>query len=499
MNRRGFMAATAAAMALPRLARGAAHRTYGGTLVAAILDKGPATMGDANPRTLDPHRARTLLERELAAALHATLLFAPHTGISHRRPGPLVDALALSPKDARVWTLTLRRDLVFADGAPIDAAAVAASLSRTLSLPGGRALAISLSAARARDALTVEIETPVPMRDLAPLLSTTASAIVSTRGNADPFWGPAGAGGFLPGTVSSSSIPGLTLVANPRAALGRAFADKLSLVPALEGADAAAALRKGAVHVTRGTGSAPPRELVRGDAVSTFALVVSPRLSADLRHRIAGAPARHVLCQQFLPHRAEPAVTLLPAAHYGPLVGAVPPDRPRVPKLSPPFRARLAAADVSREMGEVAERLVWDLLEVGIEAKRVYRAPDALEAHAAKELWELMLVEIAPEDRDAGRAIAALASDPLVGPSMGEAALESARTALLELADPDARTTAARAIDEKARDGGLVIPIVHPRRLLRRSDRVEGLPSVLPDGRVDWAEAGVRAERGRTP
>ena len=79
---------------------------------------------------------------------------------------------------------------------------------------------------------------------------------------------------------------------------------------------------------------------MRGDAASTFVLVVSPRVPAEVRARIGAAPARQVLCQQFLPRRAEPAVTLLSSAFFGPLVGGVPPGGPPVAKLSPPFLRR---------------------------------------------------------------------------------------------------------------------------------------------------------------
>lgn len=497
IGRRRFASLAAAALAggaiLPRAAWAAARRRFGGRFVAALLEEGRPTLGSADPRTLDPHAARTRLERELAAALHATLL--PPAGPLLRLAGnergappgawPLVRERTRDRDDPRRWRLALRPGLAFADGSPLRAGEAAASLARGREAPGGRVLRALLARAEADGDGVLVVETASPLADLGPLLSLPGSAIVSPKPPASRF-GPSGAGPFVPDEAASVG-ESIAFRANPTSAVGRAFLDALVFVRRLEGSAAAAALRRGDVHLAGGDAATPAAERLLGEPASTAVLVLHERLSPELRARIAGAPARKVLSDVFLPLRGTPAVTLLPPAWHGALAardasGEVPPRKsPIRPKVT--ASVSLAVADGSPELRAVAERLVWDLLDVGVAAKIGWRTPSALEEHARTDRWDLLLTEWSPGIDDPGFALAALGEDPVL-PAADAGALAA-------IADPDARAAAARAFEDRLRAAGRVVPLVHLRRVLRVAPGVEGM-RILPDGRVDWAEAGLR-------
>src|SRR5207248_7981280 len=128
----------------------------------------------ANPRTLDPHLARTRLERELAAALHVPLFAKARPHFSARNAGLLVEQAAPLSRDARSFALTLRPGLTFSDGSPLLASDVAASLLRSIASPAGRALSLFLGDVVAKDERRVEIATKIPVPDPAALLSSAS-------------------------------------------------------------------------------------------------------------------------------------------------------------------------------------------------------------------------------------------------------------------------------------------------------------------------------------
>ena len=91
----------------------------------------------SDPSSLAPHRATDLVAAEIVTNVCETLV--------RLRPGSLrpegVLATSWATPDQRVWTLTLREGVVFHDGAPLDAAAVAANLEHLRErahLPGTR-------------------------------------------------------------------------------------------------------------------------------------------------------------------------------------------------------------------------------------------------------------------------------------------------------------------------------------------------------------------------
>jgi MarR-like DNA-binding transcriptional regulator SgrR of sgrS sRNA len=516
----GGAGAVAALPGWMRTARAAAARRFGGTLVAALLEKAPLPIagGGGNPHTLDPHFARTRLERELAAALHVPLFARAPPHLASRNAGLLVETAAALGRDARSWAVTLRPGLVFADGSPIVAADAAASLTRALVSPTGRALAGVLAAARATSERRLELEWKMTVRDPAAFLSGLAASIVITRGApADRVFGPIGAGAMrapLPGDGASATEAGeLMLVANSRAPGGRAFLDRLRLVTPRDAADAAALFRRGAAQVVPAPpGATDPRakdERVDADAASTIALVLSSRLPAEVRARVAAAPNRNVIADVFLQGRARVAGSLLPPALLGASASPASPAPVTPPHEKPPKAASKTAlslfvADTSPEIRAVAERLVWDLLAVGVAATIGWKTPEALDDAVARDRWDLVLTEWVPADADPGRALAGASRDPALASTLAPAGSAPGAVAPVELdalalvEDLDARTAAALVLADRLRAAGLIVPIVHPRRTLRRAPSVEGL--VLDAwGNVDWSDVSLSLAGGAGP
>ncbi len=486
MNRRTFARAAGLACLgtarLPRLrsARGARFRAFGGTLTAAIVDAAAAQ--DSH----DPHRARTRIAREVAAAIHATLFRRDRLG----RALPMLAESATASSDARRWSIALRPGIAFADGTPITAEAVVESLRRAVQV-GGR-LPASLAAARATGSNRVEIDAAVPAPDLPLRLADVGSAIVRL---ADGL--PVGAGAFAPEAGPAAGVAGV-LVANPRCPAGRPYLDRLIVA---DDRDAAAHFRKGQAQViAAGDASAAS---IAADVGATVLLMLSPRLPPDLRARIAAAPDRKLLSEVFLGGRARPASTLLPPGSLGPLVspatagapalgapaGGVPTagePNPRPPRGGPATPLTLIALDGSADLRKIADRLVWDLRGAGVAATVGWRRPEAITSFADNDRWDLLLMEWVPTDSDPGFALESMTRHPAIGVDAAENELR----ALAAIADPAARTSAARAADDRVRAAGRIVPLVHPRRLLKVAPAVEGL-SVGALGTVDWAEVGL--------
>lgn len=476
IRRRDLLAGAVAATLAPALAQASARRKFGGALDAGLLEKSPAGIAGGNPRTLDPHFARTRLERELASALHLPLFAKAPPHLAGRAAGLLVERAEPS-RDAKTWTVTMRAGLVFSDDTPITAAAAAASLKRSLDAPAGRALAAILGEVRVRDDRRLEIDTRVPLRDLAGLLTGLSASVVSVR-SADPFGGVAGAGGLRLDHAKPGEI---VLVSNPSSPAGRAWLDRMRIVPG-DTTEAAAAFRRGALQIAVANGRGPASERISGDAASTVFLRLSARLSPELRARAAAAPNVRVLTDVFLQGRARPASSLLPPALLGAPAGALAP-REKPGKTATRARLSLFVADTSSEMQALADRLVFDLLEVGIAATVGWKTPDALDDIVTQDRYDLALGEWVPCDADAGRALAGAAKDPLL--------MQPDLAALASIEDRDARTIAAVAAAAKMAGAGFVVPLVHPRRVLRAAPIVDGL-AIDAFGRVDWCDVGLR-------
>ena len=110
------------------------------------------------PSTLDPQTAQDGSERAVSRNIFETLLTRTPTG-------DLVPQLATGlPRqiDATTWEVTLRPDLKFSDGEPLDAAAVAASINRIVdpkTASRQRPFFLGIKQAEAVDAVTVKVHT----------------------------------------------------------------------------------------------------------------------------------------------------------------------------------------------------------------------------------------------------------------------------------------------------------------------------------------------------
>jgi len=110
------------------------------------------------PSTLDPQTAQDGSERAVSRNIFETLL-------TRTPAGELVPQLATAlPRqiDATTWEVTLRPDLKFSDGKPLDAAAVAASINRIVdpkTASRQRPFFLGIKQAEAVDAVTVKVHT----------------------------------------------------------------------------------------------------------------------------------------------------------------------------------------------------------------------------------------------------------------------------------------------------------------------------------------------------
>ncbi|MCG7324159.1 ABC transporter substrate-binding protein [Achromobacter sp. ACRQX] len=110
------------------------------------------------PSTLDPQTAQDGSERAVSRNIFETLL-------TRTPAGELVPQLATAlPRqvDATTWEVTLRPDLKFSDGKPLDAAAVAASINRIVdpkTASRQRPFFLGIKQAEAVDAVTLKVHT----------------------------------------------------------------------------------------------------------------------------------------------------------------------------------------------------------------------------------------------------------------------------------------------------------------------------------------------------
>lgn len=476
MKRRDVVRAAAWALLAPRALRGASLRAFGGELVAALLEPAKPTLAGSNPRTLDPFAARTRLEREIAAALHLPLVGPARPGRPH---GLLLDSASQS---GRTWTFTLRGGLTFPDGSPADAADAVASLLR---LPAGVAALLEIDGVEARGPLSFTVATKRAQPSLPDMLSAFAIPLAAAEPG-DAFFGPRGLGAFAPAPPGAGRPSAdIVLAANVRSPAGRAYLDRLVLTRVPEGPALATALRRGQVHVAAAQTTMPEvsgAKLVSGDAAATIVLGIGPRVQPALRQRIAASPDRRILADVFLNGRVKPATTILPPALLGPL-GAGP-----LPAMAPQKGAKtpvsMFVANASAEIGDVAERLVWDLQAAGVAATIGWRHPADFEVEATRGRADLMLFEWSPACADAGWALGAEQASPagLLRGTDGGPALAG---------DPDTRFRNARTLDDTLRASGQLVPIAHPIRLLRASPRVDGI-ALDALGRVSWADVSFK-------
>ena len=270
----------------------------------------------SDPSSLAPHRATDLVAAEVVTSVCETLV--------RLRPGSLrpegVLATAWATRDQRVWTVTLREGVVFHDGAPLDAAAVAANLDhlRERHIFRGRAERVGPH--------VLEITLDRPNAALLSTLSQPFFAMQSPRQLAARLEAPVGTGPFRlaaaePGRIELSAVEHWAGTPRIRHLVFRRFANEEAL---------ADALASGEADVTAALGPHRAAELRTRASVTidaqaglnlTFVAVNnerSPFADARVRRALSRAIDRAALVRELLAGHAEPAHAALPPLLLGP-------------------------------------------------------------------------------------------------------------------------------------------------------------------------------------
>jgi ABC-type transport system substrate-binding protein len=199
---------------------------HGGTLRIGI--ERPASA------SVDPAAAQPTVEGEMVLA---DLLYDPL---------PLLSSSATPSADLKTWTFALRPGAAFSSGSPITADDVKYSLERVAaqgdaSLAGARLDVVS--AFKALDPSTIEVDLGAPFADLPALLSNPVYGIVPAAGSPSGS-PPVGSGPF---SVSSGSFAGSSVVHLTAAASAGAYLDGIDVHLFSTTADAYAAFEAGDV------------------------------------------------------------------------------------------------------------------------------------------------------------------------------------------------------------------------------------------------------------
>jgi len=167
----GGLAASASSLLLARATSAlAATPVKGGNLKAAGWSSSTAD-------TLDPAKASLSTDYVRCCAFYNRLTF---LGTDGKLQMELADKF--ETKDAKVWTVTLKKGVTFHDGKPLTSADVIYSLKRHLDPAVGSksaALAKQMTEFKAVDPLTVEITLAAPNGDLPTILSTHHFMIIA--------------------------------------------------------------------------------------------------------------------------------------------------------------------------------------------------------------------------------------------------------------------------------------------------------------------------------
>jgi peptide/nickel transport system substrate-binding protein len=422
---RGVALAVALAL-LPGRAAAAARPTYGGELRLAL---------PLPPRTGDPALATQAQDLALARALHATPLTLGADG--RLAPGLLLEVPAPQP-GGRAFRLALREGLRFADGSPLGAADLAASLARLLlpqvgsphawlALPivgaeavlEGRATALSGVQVLSDRELVITLAFPFPA--YAAALAALPAAVVSSGG--------AGAGPFRPEGRDR-------LVASATHWRGRPFADALVL-SAPDPRATSRGLEAGAIDLSLrpepGAGAVPLPLLT-----VALAAVNGRRLgegAAPVRRALAGID-RADLARRFLRAPAEPLESLLPPAVLPGGAAAPPPAG----EERPPAHLVVLVPGWLADPRAVAERLQVKLHDAGLRSALEPVDPVRYAARLAAGDYDVALLVVPLLSTQP-----ALAAGQLALAVGGPRAARRAEQALAEL-EPGALEAAAEAV-----------------------------------------------------
>jgi peptide/nickel transport system substrate-binding protein len=464
--RRGGLAALLLALLAPCPALAGVRPSYGGELRILL---------PALPRTADPARAAGPADLLLVRAAHATPL--ELDGQGQLRPG-LLEEVPAPAAGGRGFRLRLRAGLRFADGTPLAATDLAASLARLLregsnawvALPilGGDAYQAGKAATLAGVQVLSERELLVtlafPMPEWPRALAAPAAAVVSGRG--------AGAGPFA---LQALDAAGARLVANPYHWRGRPYADRL-VFTAGDARAAARAFPRGELDLALRPEPVPSAAAPAGTAtlLSTVAVVNGRRLGAGAQRvrNVLGALDRAELGRQYARGPSAPLESLVPL----PLLAVAPPAHPAAPADAgaPAARVVLLTAADGPDQRAVAERIQVKLFDGGVKAAVEQEPLARFAARLAAEDFDVALVPVQVQ----GLA-PSLAAGELALATRGPAA---SRRALAELAGLDPVRAASRA-EALARALDLV-PLFSTGLTASPGPELQGL-ELRPDGGID--------------
>jgi peptide/nickel transport system substrate-binding protein len=167
----GGLAASAGSLVLARAGAAlAAAPVKGGNLKAAGWSSSTAD-------TLDPAKASLSTDYVRCCAFYNRLTFLDQSGVPQMELAEKIET-----KDAKVWTITLKKGVTFHDGKPLTSADVIYSLNRHLDPATGskvNSIAKQMTDFKAVDPLTLEVTLAEPNGDLPTILSTHHFMIIA--------------------------------------------------------------------------------------------------------------------------------------------------------------------------------------------------------------------------------------------------------------------------------------------------------------------------------
>ena len=468
-------AALALLLTLPGTARAGVRPAYGGEIRVQL---------PAPPRIADPAQAVDPADVLLVRAVHATPLTIDEAG--HLAPG-LLEEVPVAAAGGRAFRLRLRAGLRFADGSPLAAPDLAASLTRLLSrdapnawvaLPvlgadaflAGRAATLAGVQVLSDRELLVTLAFPLPEWPYA--LATPAASVISPRG-----------GGAGPFQLQSLDAAGARLLPNPLHWRGRPFADRLTLSGA-EARASARALSRGEVDLVLRPEAASPLATPTPALLATVAAVNGRRLGAGAEpvRRLLDSLDRAELGQRFARGPSAPLACLVPQA-------LLPPPGPAEAAGAPgaaPARLVLLASSAAPDQRAVAERIQVRLFDAGVRAALELEEPARFAARLAAEDYDVALVPVPVQP-----LAPALAAGQVVLAVRGS---DAARRAMAALSGPGGLEPAAAGEQARALGRALDLwPLFATGARASTGPALEGL-RVGVDGGIDpgdlWRRRG---------
>lgn len=400
----------AIALLATHVAAAAPRTPYGGTVIAFAWGA---------PLAIDPRAWRTAADLSLARAV-----FEPLYGIDEK--GELLPVLARGLPEIRgkQVIVPLHEGLVFHDGRPVTAAAVAAWLE-TLAEPESRAAHVLLAVKGAREKLagdgtsrlaiqarsedlSLVFELAQPYAEFPRLLASPHAAIAAPRAagegasdrtetrGASMF----GTGPYMfssAGKASNEEIISLSPFLGHRS--GRPFIDALIVRESVSRFGTVSQLKRGDAVVVFGVPdvkAAKHHEIVpwsRARLPLELVVLSIGRKREGLRSEraysaLSTALNRSTLARRFLGAGAEPISTLFGELKERELSGDTPPLR---------TEATLIASKEDHAARRIAERVQLDLLRAGVTVVIEWVPPRTLDARRRDRRYDLMLDSMYPE------------------------------------------------------------------------------------------------------